>query len=331
MFQHLGSAPVTFLDNEFLDAITLFEAAQTASGKPSPPQEQRIIEQSDAQQAYTQSPLGGTETWVYLPPNRWPKSWKGKFHRPVCKLLRALYGHADAGGYWAKKCDQHLLSVGFTKVPNWPSWYLHAEYRLFLTRYVDDFKMSGTKTNLQKGWQLIKQGINIDDPTPLKRYLGCEHMLGTAVFDASKFPLSQLTQVHQGLVGPFEQAARNVYASTGVTSTAHSFDMPVFGQWPIYTSVFDAHVAPCQARGKPSPPAAVSLSYQKRRSQPEQVEATSVPVRVMEYDMRDFLQQCVDQCLELAAPHVTKLQKVGTPFCSDAQLAPLYDIPGEDK
>ena len=33
------------------------------------------IEQSDAEQAYTQSLLGGTETWVTLPRDRWPKSW----------------------------------------------------------------------------------------------------------------------------------------------------------------------------------------------------------------------------------------------------------------
>ncbi len=140
LFQHLGSAPVTFLANKLLDAITLFEAAQQADGKP-PPYEPRIIEQSDAQQAYTQSPLGGTETWVYLPPHRWPKSWKGKYHKPVCKLLRALYGHPDAGGYWEKKCDEHMLSVGFIKVPNWPSCYLHPQYRLFLTICFDAFKM----------------------------------------------------------------------------------------------------------------------------------------------------------------------------------------------
>ncbi len=63
LFQNLGSAPATLL-GEFLDAITLFENAFGADGKPLPSEaEERVVEQSDAQQAYTQSVLGGAETW----------------------------------------------------------------------------------------------------------------------------------------------------------------------------------------------------------------------------------------------------------------------------
>ncbi len=91
------------------------------------------------------------------------------------------------GGYWEKKCDGHLTSVGLRTVPNWPSCYLHDQLRLFLTVYVDDFKMSGTKTSLAKGWELLRSGIKMDDPTPLKRYLGREHYMGHAKFDQAKF------------------------------------------------------------------------------------------------------------------------------------------------
>ncbi len=83
LFQHLGSAPVNVLANKFLDAMTLFEAVAKALPNGEV-QEPRIIEQSDAQQAYTQSLLGGTETWVYLPPNRWPRHWKGHVLFVVC-------------------------------------------------------------------------------------------------------------------------------------------------------------------------------------------------------------------------------------------------------
>jgi hypothetical protein len=64
-------------------------------------------EQADAEQAYIQAELSGTETWVALPPEAWPDSWYNasgtpKYQRPVVRLLRALYGHPDAGTFWEK-------------------------------------------------------------------------------------------------------------------------------------------------------------------------------------------------------------------------------------
>ena len=56
-------------------------------------------EQSDAPQAYTQSELGGDETWIIIPPERRPAGWK-KFRQPVCRLRLALYGHALSGCFW---------------------------------------------------------------------------------------------------------------------------------------------------------------------------------------------------------------------------------------
>ena len=71
---------------------------------------------------------------------------------PVCALLLALYGHPDAGGYWKKHCEEHLLSVGFTAVgKEWSSCFGHSELLLFLIVHVDDFKMSGPTANLAKG------------------------------------------------------------------------------------------------------------------------------------------------------------------------------------
>ena len=41
--------------------------------------------------------------------------------------------------------------------------------------YVDDFKMSGPKASLAEGWKRIKRGLDIDDPVPVDRCLGCHH------------------------------------------------------------------------------------------------------------------------------------------------------------
>ena len=52
-------------------------------------------QQCDAQQAYVQSELGGTETWISLPKLLRPESW-AEYHEPVRILKLVLYGHLDA-------------------------------------------------------------------------------------------------------------------------------------------------------------------------------------------------------------------------------------------
>eukprot|EP00959_Pyramimonas_sp_CCMP1952_P143613 3006658-Pyramimonas_sp.AAC.1 len=60
------------------------------------------IEQAGARQAYTQSKLGGTPTWAFLPRDEWPKEWS-HMRNPACPLYLSLRGHPDAGGHW----EQH--------------------------------------------------------------------------------------------------------------------------------------------------------------------------------------------------------------------------------
>ena len=43
--------------------------------------------------------------WVALPP---VPEWHGKFHDPVVRLVLALYGHPDAGGFWEQRCEKAL-------------------------------------------------------------------------------------------------------------------------------------------------------------------------------------------------------------------------------
>ena len=89
-FEHLGSSPPTFESARAVDALSLVEGYEQT--------------QSDAKSAYTQTFLGGvrgagTPTWVRLPRHRWPKHWEGKHKDPVIRMILALYGHDDAGGY----------------------------------------------------------------------------------------------------------------------------------------------------------------------------------------------------------------------------------------
>ena len=53
---------------------------------------------ADAIQAYIQARLTGPPCWVELPEDAWPDDVDiRKFRRPVVRLVKALYGHPDAG------------------------------------------------------------------------------------------------------------------------------------------------------------------------------------------------------------------------------------------
>eukprot|EP00959_Pyramimonas_sp_CCMP1952_P063823 1333446-Pyramimonas_sp.AAC.1 len=67
------------------------------------------IEQADARQAYAQSKLGGTPTWVFLPRDEWLESWS-HMRNPVCPLTLSLHGHPDSGGSWGQRCEGHVTA-----------------------------------------------------------------------------------------------------------------------------------------------------------------------------------------------------------------------------
>eukprot|EP00959_Pyramimonas_sp_CCMP1952_P310758 6503263-Pyramimonas_sp.AAC.1 len=67
------------------------------------------IQQADAKQAYSQSKLGGTLTWNFLPRDEWPPAWKD-MRNPACPLILSLDGHPDSGGYWEQHCEGHVIS-----------------------------------------------------------------------------------------------------------------------------------------------------------------------------------------------------------------------------
>ena len=109
-----------------------------------------------AEQAYIQAKLQGPDTWITLPKEVWPKSWRdGKYRQPVVRLELALYGHPNSGSYWERYCDGEVQKVGFEPIPGFPSCYWHPRLKLLLVVYVDDFKMGGCAKNLAEGWKLI--------------------------------------------------------------------------------------------------------------------------------------------------------------------------------
>ena len=134
-------------------------------------------EDSDATGAYTQSVLKGPKTWITLPKDRWPKSWHTRFTSsdpPVVPLRISLYGHPLAGLYWEQHCQSAIKKCGFEAVRGWECLFFHRAQGLFLSVYVDDFKLCGRKENLSKAWASLKEYLELDPPVPLDEniYLG---------------------------------------------------------------------------------------------------------------------------------------------------------------
>ena len=161
LFQDLGNSPASFESSRWADMYGCLPGHN--------------VQLADAIQAYIQASLTGVACWVELPDEAWPP-WidRKKYRRPVVRLIKALYGHPDAGTMWEKHCDQAVKKLGFVPIgPNWPSMYYYSRLKLLLVVYVDDLKLAGPEGNLVEGWKMLRSLLNIEPETDLGMYLGC--------------------------------------------------------------------------------------------------------------------------------------------------------------
>ena len=135
---------------------------------------------ADAVRAYVQALLKSLfETWVAIPYELWPKEWHGKFKRPMCRLIKALYGHPESGAHWENHLTKAVRLLGGEPIWNFPSNFWFEESRLLLTVYVDDLLLSGPIENHAQFWRSLQTGevpIKIDPPELLDRFLGRKHV-----------------------------------------------------------------------------------------------------------------------------------------------------------
>ena len=131
---------------------------------------------ADAIKAYVQALLKSKfQTWIELPPELRPKWWRDKFVRPVVLLLRALYGHPEAGGLWEKHLKQVLRQLGGEEVPEYPGNFWFPETKLLLSTYVDDLTLSGPQEEHQRFWDRLTALVDVEPPEPVFRVLGRNH------------------------------------------------------------------------------------------------------------------------------------------------------------
>ena len=115
------------------------------------------------------------ETWVSLPRSQRPPHWDN-IEDPVCLLKNNLYGHPLAGLWWEKFSHKAITAEGFERVKGWECLYVHRQQQLFLSVYVDYYKMAGKASNLQPMWARLRKHLELEDSVPLHNtvYLGCQ-------------------------------------------------------------------------------------------------------------------------------------------------------------
>ena len=133
-------------------------------------------EAADAVRAYIQSLLKSKyKTWARIPPELWPKEWKGKYQKPMCLLVKALYGHPESGGHWEQHLTTTINDIGGQAITNHPSSFWFPETKMLLTVYVDDLLLSGPKGQHKQVWEALRKTIKLEDPEQLSRFLGRTH------------------------------------------------------------------------------------------------------------------------------------------------------------
>ena len=250
---------------------------------------------TDAVSAYPQAELKGPVTWISLPKHRQPANW-AKIVDPVCILRLNLYGHPLAGLYWEQHCRKIILKNGFLPVRGWECLYKHPVEKLFLSVYVDDFKMAGREASLAPMWKKLGCDLDLDPPTSMDDnvYLGCSQ---ANVKASDELVNSKNTLFHE-LIGSRGnltcQESKNVVAG-------------------------DSRKEGCDQKHPETTERGVGTS-----------RVNTSQVKAYQHSMSGHAEQCVARYLELSGLKQTDLKKVSTPCIDDHLLKPEdFETKGE--
>ena len=155
---------------------------------------------ADAVKAYVQAFLSSQfQTWIELPPER-PKEWGSKFVKPVVLLIRALYGHPDAGGLWEAHLKKLLKRLGGEEIPEFPGNFFFKGVGLMLSTYVDDLTLSGPADAHEAFWAKLTKMINVEPPEPIFRVLGRNHVFIDGPAEPQEHDLNAAVSALKGAV-----------------------------------------------------------------------------------------------------------------------------------
>ena len=141
-------------------------------------------------------------------------------------LVKALYGHPQAGVFWERRLHAAVLEGGFTSLGTcgeWRSVYFHYELRVLMIVYVDDFKMSCPPAAVREAWRKIQavkvqeedgsytEAIKLGDVEDVNTFLGCGHHTETFQTQSGvpgKVMVWQMHKFMRSCVERYEEVAR---------------------------------------------------------------------------------------------------------------------------
>lgn len=234
-------------------------------------------------------------TWITFLKHRWPKSWFGKYKHPVVRQIKNIYGHKLGGLIWEICCEEAIYVCGFVRVIGFECLYKHVLKGLFLTVYVDDFKMAGLKKNLAAAWADLRQYIKLDLPTPFHDSV----YLGNGQKDSIVDPkyVKEMTEVYEKYVKKDSDIQWPQDASGDAMLSSITIRKDAKG---------NLEQRECKKE---------EFIFQKREHYKGQVKA-------WEYEMSGHIDQAIERHTLMANKDVSSLKTVATPCIGDHLLTP---------
>ena len=110
-----------------------------------------------------------------MPPELRPPEWRNA-KKPMCCLVKALYGHPESGAHWERHLEAAVTGSGGVPITGHPSSFWFEEQQLALTVYVDDLLLAGPTGKHEEIWTALKKrGIALEPAEDLSRFLGRSH------------------------------------------------------------------------------------------------------------------------------------------------------------
>ena len=139
-------------------------------------------------------------TWVVLPKELWLKEWHGRFRRVAVRLIKALYKHPQAPALW----QAHFKRILAKPVEGFPSVLSVPSLGVIVSIYVHDILAAGKPNELAKFWDSLRKHVDLDDVTPVDRFLGRYHVFkpNRTVFHMNDYA-NQAIELYLSVASPF--------------------------------------------------------------------------------------------------------------------------------